>query len=102
MDLSDLIEQIEQFGKMYDVRHVTTFKGRRLSTDGRTREVTLSIKDAGARARQGTRYCVTATDEDGREAIGSSHDGIETALYALPWNDLDEPSSDHLGIPLRA
>jgi hypothetical protein len=93
VNISEMIEQIQGFGKMSDVRHVTTFKGQRRSRDGRTREVTVQIQDAGARA-QGTRYCITATDEDGREAIGGPHDGIGTALHSLPWKDLDEHSPD--------
>src|SRR5215204_1632771 len=64
VDLSETIEQIQQYGKMADVRLVSTFKGHRESRDGRMLEVTVQIQDAGPRASRGTRYCITATDEE--------------------------------------
>jgi hypothetical protein len=66
---------------------VTTFKGYRARGDGANKNVVIEVRDGGP--SDPFRYCVVATDEDGRVATGNPFDKLEAALAMVHWQDLD-------------
>jgi hypothetical protein len=95
MDIAKLSRKIGRAGELTDIGYVATFTGRRRTTDGRTRQVTVEIHDDGVMAPPGTRYTVTARQRYGLEAKSAQSDSIESALRTFSSVDFDHPTQVH-------
>lgn len=89
MDIAEMSRTIKYAGGLSNIGAVATFRGRRKSADGRTREITVDIHDEGVTALSGTRYTVIVRDDCGVEVHSAPSDTIEAALQTLRWSNLD-------------
>ena len=90
MGTTETIGHIERKLGMSETSRVSTFRGVREDADGRLRETTVEVLDAGKRAK-GRRYAVNLRFEGGREGV-----------IGNPAATLDEALADvgvRLGLP---
>jgi hypothetical protein len=76
--------------KLFEMAHVTTFKGYRTLKNRGSEAVTIEIHDRGPSAQRGQRYSCVTTNERGSIATGNPSDSIELVLLEVHWFDLDE------------
>jgi len=76
-------------GGVYELYHVSTFKGHRKARNGEDHLVTVEVWDAGPN-QNNHRYFVEVRDEDaGTTATGNPESTIERALDMTHWAELD-------------
>jgi hypothetical protein len=99
MDIAEISRAIEHVGGLTNIGSVATFRGRRKSAGGRTREITVMIHDEGVMAPLGTRYTVVAKQGGGVEVHSPPSGTIESALQTLRWSNLDH-TTQHRGFQI--
>jgi hypothetical protein len=91
MQPAAIISELEGLSevKLFEMAHVTTFKGYRTLKNGGSEAVTIEMHDRGPSAQRGQRYSCVATNERGSMATGNPTDSIELVLSEVHWFDLD-------------
>ena len=85
MNRDEIIENLERFGKLFEIRElIGVFKGYREDDPGQ--EVTVEIWDRGEPHKQ--RFTILARDQDGKEATGNDENTIVNAISTTHWQDL--------------
>ena len=80
MGTTQTIGHIERKLGMSETSRVSTFRGVREDADGRLRETTVEVLDAGKRAK-GRRYAVNLRfEDDGEAVIGNPAATLDDAL----------------------
>ncbi|MGC2237120.1 MAG: hypothetical protein WA584_13220 [Pyrinomonadaceae bacterium] len=87
MDKLEIIEQLKERSKCFELYEVTTYKGYRTGKDGNVQDVNIEIFDAGE--GKSHRYHVEATTNDGKMATGNPQDSLNDAITLVHWQDLD-------------
>ena len=95
MEQKDIVATLETVKKcdqkIFDLSHVTQFKGYRTMRDDSVHPITVEVLDT---VLGPVRYHVTATDDKtGAVASGNGGDKLETALLVLHWWDLEPKTS---------
>ncbi len=106
MNPNDVLPKLEKQGGLFEVYHVSTFRGFRKAKDGTVQEVEVQILDRGEAVDPHLRFICEAISSDGRRAIGNSADSVSVALSIVHWYDLDKEPEMSLqyseGIPKHA
>ncbi|POH56975.1 hypothetical protein [Arthrobacter glacialis] len=89
-DVSEIIIQLEEAGKLFEVHEVRTFGGY---LDETNEEVRISVIDMGD-SRHATRYSASAVvvDDPSRHAAGNAEASLDMAIHVVHWNDLKKRS----------
>lgn len=89
MNTGGVITELKNYANFFEVYHKTTFECYRKDKNGNTREVEVSILDAGPDENPQLRYHCVARSEDGKMATGNPDSSIDMVLLHVHWNNLD-------------
>ena len=84
MDNEDIMNTLKKVAGLFEVYHVTTFRGYRTNSKGITQELTIDILDS-----EGQYTCIV-TSNDGKTTTGNPGASLDLVLRTVHWADLDK------------
>ena len=75
---------LKEVARLFEVYHVTTFRGYKNSSRGTPQGLTIDILDS-----EGQYTCIVTSD-DGMTATGNPESSLDLVLRTVRWADLDK------------
>lgn len=86
----EVLDTLKKSAGIFELYHVTTFRGYRHAKNGEDHKVRIEVWDRGGRIDPHLRFHLMAVDEDnGKQATGNADKSVREALVFTHWFDLD-------------
>ncbi len=84
MNNEEIINTLRKVAGLFEIYHVTTFRGFRKNSKGTIQELTIDILDSGGQ------YTCVVTSDDGKKTTGNPGSPLDLVLRTVHWADLDK------------
>ena len=84
MNNEEIMNILKEVAGLFEVSHVTTFRGHRNNSKGTTQELTIDILDSEGQ------YACIVTSDDGKATTGNPGSPLGLVLRTVHWADLDK------------
>ena len=84
MNNEEIMNILKEVAELFEISHVTTFRGFRKNSKGIIQELTIDILN------NGSQYACIVTSDDGKKTTGNPESSLDLVLRTVHWADLDK------------